>query len=167
MWHSKVPERLKVGMPKEGIYVPRVANIHEHTQGQCPTSAHALRSNGSDVFHVQFSCLSKTWEQRSELLMIHQENFTYSTFGCFLWGTQPSSTWGQIQQRPKTDRIHKNKMMNWGPDPAWPLKVIRAGSPGTFNAYKDKLTGGRALCSIIYYSEADKKMTFWNTITAI
>lgn len=134
---------------------PRVASIHEHTQGQCPTSAHALRSNGSDVFHVQFSCLRKTWEQRSEPLMIHQ-NFTYSTFGCFLWGTQLSSTWGQIQQRSKKDRIHKIKMMKWGPDPAWPLMVICAYSPGTFKAYKKKLTGGRALWSIIYSSELIK-----------
>lgn len=138
-------------MPREGIYV---AKSRKHPQTH-KVSARALRSNGSDVFHVHFSCLSKTREQRSEPPMIHQEIFTYSTFGRSPWGNQPSSTRGQIQQRSETDR-----MMKWGPDPAWPWTFICAWSPGTFSAYKQKLTGGRARWSAIYYLEADKKNDF-------
>lgn len=37
----------------------------------------------------------------------------------------------------------------WGPDPAWPLMVIHACSPGMYNSYKEKPTGGRALWLIV------------------
>lgn len=44
-------------------------------------------------------------------------------------------------------------------EPAWPSTVLCACSPGTFNAPKERLTGGHARWSIIYDSEAVKKMT--------